>query len=350
MGQMGFFDLSRRYAGLDSKRDPLPLLNKLVPWEVFRPQLRAALLAHGARTQAPKSPAGCKPWDEVVVFKMLVLQALYNLSDEQAEYQVRDRLSFMRFLGLGLEDKVPDATTLWLYREALAKAGMVEQLFATFDAYLREHGYRATGGQIIDATIVTAPRQQMNSEEKATIAAGQTPKEWADKPAKLRQKDREARWTKKHGRSYFGYKNHIGTDRKHKFIRRYTVSDAACHDSQKLEEVLDSTNSSADIWADSAYRSEANEAMLKARGGRSRVHRRGARNHPLSERERAGNKTRSRVRARVEHIFGHQVTAMGGKLVRTIGLARAKAKIGMMNLAYNMSRLSSLHRMATSPP
>jgi transposase, IS5 family len=157
MVQMGFFDLSRRYDGLAAK-DPLLLLAALVPWETFRAKLNAAFIAHGLRTPAAerKSAAGRKPWDEVVIFKALVVQALYNLSDEQMEYQLRDRLSFMRFLGLGLEDRVPDATTLWLYREALAKAGMVEQLFADFDAYLRAQGYLAMGGQIIDASIVAA--------------------------------------------------------------------------------------------------------------------------------------------------------------------------------------------------
>jgi IS5 family transposase len=348
MGQMGFFDLSRRYQGLDDKRDPLPLLAKLVPWEDFRAPLKAALKAHGLRTPASarKSAAGRKPWDEVLVFKALVLQALYNLSDEQTEYQIRDRLSFMRFLGLGLEDRVPDATTLWLYREALAKAGMVERLFATFDSHLRAQGYRATGGQIVDASIVTAPRQRNTREENATIKAGETPQSWLEKPAKLHQKDMEARWTKKNGRSYFGYKNHISIDRTHKFVRLYTVTDAAQHDSHALEHLLDWNNSSAAVWADSAYRSAQADEMLEDYGMRNHLHRRAARAHPLSERQLAANTARSRVRARVEHVFGHQATAMGAKLVRTIGLARAQMKIGMMNLAYNINRLACLHRLA----
>src|SRR5437016_3871328 len=117
MGQLGFFDLSRRYEGLDVKDDPLVAIAAMVPWESLRPKLKASLITGGLRA----SDVARKPWDEVVIFKALVLQALYNLSDDQAEYQLRDRLSFMRFLGL--EDAVPDAKTLWLYREALAKAG-----------------------------------------------------------------------------------------------------------------------------------------------------------------------------------------------------------------------------------
>ena len=352
MGQLGFFDLSRRYEGLDKKRDPLATLAAVIPWETFRPTLLAALTSQDLRTPDAerRSRAGRKPWDEVTVFKALVVQALYNLSDEQTEYQLRDRLSFMRFLGLGIEDDVPDATTLWLYREALARAGAVEELFAAFDGHLRDHGFLAMGGQIIDATIVVAPRQRNSRDDNATIKQDLTPPDWDKHPAKRRQKDVDARWTKKHGRTYYGYKNHVGVDARHKLVRRYTVTDAARHDGGELDAVLDPCNTCSDVWADSAYRSAEIEAGLAERGYRSRIHRRAARNRPLSAREMRGNATRSRVRARVEHVFGHQATAMGGKLVRTIGIARARMKIGMQNLTYNMSRFVHLRGKAASPP
>lgn len=348
MGQLGFFDLSRRYEGLDKRDDPLAALAPLIPWETFRPRLRAAFAEQGPRTPPDerKSAAGRKPWNEVIIFKALVIQALYNLSDEQTEFQIRDRLSFMRFLGLGIEDRVPDATTLWLYREALVKAGAVEALFAEFDAHLHARGYLAMGGQIIDASIVAAPKQRNSRDDNAAIKAGAMPAGWAANPAKVRQKDRDARWTKKHGRSHYGYKNHLTIDRRHKLIRRYRVTDAARHDSQELDALLDASNTSSEVWADSAYRSAEIEARLADRGLRSRIHRRPARNRPLTSREQQGNTTRSRVRARVEHVFGHQAAAMGGKLLRTIGLARARMKIGMQNLAYNMSRLVHLDRAA----
>lgn len=349
MGQMGFFDLSRRYEGLDAKNDPLVALAGVVPFEAFRAKLKAALVKGGLRAADAerKSAAGRKPWDEVLIFKALVLQALYNLSDDQAEYQLRDRLSFMRFLGLGLEDAVPDAKTLWLYREALAQAGAVEELFDLFDGYLKEKGYLAMGGQIVDATIVAVPRQRNSRDENDAIKAGKTPEGWEKKPAKNRQKDKDARWTKKHGRSYFGYKNHVNIDRRHKVVRRWAVTDASVHDSQKLDGILDVSNTASDVWADSAYRSREIEAKLGERGLRSRIHRHAARGRPLTERQERANKTCSAVRARVEHVFGHQTTAMGGKLVRTIGLVRARMKIGMQNLVYNMSRFVTLERMAS---
>ena len=166
---MGFFDLSRRYEGLDRKQDLLVMLASVVPWKRLRPKLRAAVSKHGLRKAANerKGAAGREPWDEVIIFKATAVQALYSFFDEQTEYQLPGRLSFMRFLGLGLEDAVPGATTLWLYREALSKAGLVEQLFAEFDTCLREHGYLARGRQTL------MPR---SSRPPSNATAGKTTK------------------------------------------------------------------------------------------------------------------------------------------------------------------------------
>jgi len=346
MGQMGFYDLDQRLEAISAKGDPLELIKATVPWESFRAEIEAVTRP---KPQERKSPAGRKSYDAILMFKMLVLQTLHNLADEQLEYLIRDRLSFMRFLDLGLEDPVPDATTVWLFREALAKAGLVAKLFAQFNQHLEAKGYIARGGQIVDATIVSAPMQRNSRSENEAIKAGKTPEGWQEKPAKNAQKDKDARWTKKHERSFYGYKNHIGIDRMHKLIRRYAETDASVHDSQKLDDVLDKSNTGAAVWADSAYRSAEIEARLSAKGYKSRIHHRARRNRPLSQREQAGNTTRSRVRARVEHVFGHQHTSMGGTIVRTIGMVRARAKIGLMNLVYNISRLVQLERMAAAP-
>ena len=347
MGQMGFFDISDRYAGLDAKNDPLMKIDAVVAWEAFRIRLEATWRKP---PEERKSKAGCKPWDAVVMFKAIVLCALYNLSDDQLEYQLRDRLSFMRFLGLGLEDKVPDARTVWLYREQLARAGAIEGLFEEFDGYLEKQGYLAMGGQIIDASIVPVPRQRNSRDDNARIKQGATPEGWENQPARRSQKDTDARWTKKHGKSHYGYKNHVNVDRRHKLVRRYKVTDAAVHDSQAMEDILDPDNTASDVWADSAYWSAEIEATLEEKGLRSRIHRKGHRNRPLSEREKRGNRTRSTVRARVEHIFGAQSNDMGGTLVRSIGLVRATARIGLKNLAYNMRRLVQLDRLAAAAP
>jgi len=342
MAQMGFFDLSDRYVSLDAKRDPLVEINDVVPWEEFRPLLEQVWRKPESNR---KSNAGRKPLDAVLMFKTLVLSALYNLSDDQVEYQLRDRLSFMRFLGLGLGDRVPDAKTVWFYREALAQAGKVDELFKLFDGHLARQGYIARGGQILDASIVPVPRNHNTRDENAAIKGGEEPEDWKNKPAKRSQKDLDARWTKKH----YGYKNHVNVDRKHKLIRRYHVSDAALHDSQVVDALLMRGNTASGVWADSAYRSEEIEAKLRARGLISRIHRKGKRGKPLTEQAMKSNRTKSSVRVRVEHVFGAQANDMGGTLVRTIGLARAKAKIGMKNLVYNIRRLGQLHRLNPFP-
>jgi IS5 family transposase len=330
MMQTGLLDWHIRFRQLDAGGDPLPKLKKLVDWEHFRPELEAV------RDKERKSNAGRRPFDVVLMFKVLVLQSLYNLSDEKIEFQIRDRISFMRFLDLSLGDAVPDEKTIWLFREQLTEAGLIKRLFQEFDTFLQEKGFSARKGQIIDASIVEAPRQRNSREENRQIKEGQTPEDWSEQ--KKRQKDTDARWTKKNGQNHYGYKNHINVDVKHKLIRDYEVTDASVHDSQVFEDLLDEDNSSRDVWADSAYRSEEKLQQLKTRKYREHLQRKGCRHKKLTDRETQGNRTRSRIRSRVEHIFGVQAKRAGSLIVRVIGLVRVKAKVGLRNLAYNLDR------------
>lgn len=344
MKQAGFFDFSERQKKLLKNRNFLEQINVIVEWEAFRPILDKAL------KRSAREKGGRPAFDAVLMFKILTLQALYNLSDEQTEYQILDRLSFMKFLGFGLEDVVPDARTIWLFREDLIAAQAVEKLFYQFDAMLESRGFAASGGQIIDATFVEAPRQRNGRDDNKTIKEGKIPQGWSEK--KKAHKDTDARWTKKNSASFFGYKNHANVDRKHKIIRHYKVTDASVHDSQELDSILDPNNDSQATWADSAYRSQEQEARLKEKGCPSNIHERAYRNKPLTPEQEAANTERSRVRARVEHVFGHIQNTMNGCYVRTIGMARAEAKIGLENLAYNMSRFTFLTRppKATAAP
>lgn len=346
-GQAGFWDIDERYVRLSDAGDPLEKLNAVVPWDVFRKPLTKAL----KRSDGAKG--GRPPYDAVLMFKIMVLQALYSLSDDQAEFQIQDRLSFMRFLGLGLGDRVPDAKTIWLFREHLTQAGAVDNLFARFDKHLDKAGYLAMGGQIVDATIVAAPKQRNSDAEKADIKAGKVPEEWKGKPAKLRQKDRDARWTVKFSKAKaneegkikqrdiavpaFGYKNHASIDRRHGFIRGWTVTSASAWDGAQLRNVLNKNNTGSTVWADTAYRSKKNEAWLEKNGYFSDIHHKKPKGRPMSERIARANGRRSKIRAFVEHVFARQKGTM--KLfVRTIGITRARTKIGMANLAYNLTR------------
>ena len=332
MSQPGFFDLDNRYESISKLGDPLEVLGRAIPWEAFRPVLSKAL------HKFKKSNAGCKSYDSVFMFKILVLQSLNNLSDDKTEFMIKDRLSFMRFLGLDFEDKVPDAKTLWLFRDTLTNKNAIDKLFRRFNRYLDRAGLFARQGQLIDASIVPAPVQRNTREENTNIKQGEVPEEWQKQPHKLEQKDTDARWVKKNGRSHYGYKNHVNADRKHKLIRTYVVTDASVHDSQAFDRLPDSSNTGKQVFADSAYRSKAINSTLKEQGLKNEIHYKGSRGMPLTEAKQRVNHKRSKVRATVEHIFGFQQNSLGGKFIRTIGILRARTKIGLMNLAYNMKR------------
>ena len=359
--QAGFWDYEEHLARLTKGGDPLVTLAEVVDFEPFHYRLEKAL----KRSDGAKG--GRPPYDPVMMFKVLVLQALYNLSDDQAEFQIRDRLSFLRFLGLTPNVPSPDAKTIWLFREHLVQARAIEKLFALFDTRLKASGYLAQGGQIIDATVIAAPRQHLTDEEKALIKEGKAADEiWPDEPAKASQKDIDARWTMKRGslkRSesgearaavpaqimvpMFGYKNHAGIDRTFGFIRKWAVTHAARHDSGAFEDVLDTGNIARSVWADTAYRSAKSEAAIRRARLKSMIHFRKPKGKPMDRRHQRANAARSKVRSAVEHVFATQKSRMA-LFVRTIGIERARMKIGMANLAYNFKRLV-WHEGRTAP-
>ena len=350
-GQAGFFDVDERLKELSAKGDDLERLNAIVDFEAFRADLARAV------PRSDGSKGGRPPFDHVLMWKVLILQASHSLSDERTEFLIKDRLSFMRFLGLGLSDTVPDANTIWTFREALTRAMIgdapaITVLFRAYEAALTKAGFLAMGGQIIDATIVSAPKQRNTDGEKADIRAGRIPEGWKDKPAKLAQKDRDARWTVKFSKAKpsddgspridiavpsFGYKNHVGIDRCHGLIRTWTATHAARHDGAQLPNLISKANTASTVWADTAYRSKANEQHLAEAGLRSQIHRRKPAGKPMAKNVARANNGRSKVRAAVEHVFARQKGPMG-LVVRTIGLARATVKIGLANIAYNMRR------------
>ena len=339
MSQAGFFDFEDRLDQLNAHGNPLATLEEAIAFEAFGPTLEQI------RDKPRKSNAGRPPYDAVLMFKMLILQSLYGLADGQLEYQVRDRISFMAFLGLRPGDDVPDEKTVWLFREQLTERGLIGKLFAQFDADLTEAGVAASKGSIVDASIVAAPRQRNTRDDNAQIKRGRRPASFDENPCKGRQKDTDARWTQKHGENHFGYKNHINADVKHKLIRKYTVTDAAVHDSQVIDDLLDENNTNKDVRGDSAYRSVAITKKLEDQGYRDRIHRKGVRGKPLNDRAKRSNIAKSRLRARVEHVFGRQAQFachLGRSLLRCIGIRRAHATIGLRNLVYNFDRYARL--------
>jgi IS5 family transposase len=338
MKQMNFFDEDNRLKRLSEMGDPLEKVTKAVNWELFRPILNKVF-------QKEKSGMGGRPaWDFVLMFKILLLQAWYAISDDKAEYMINDRLSFQRFLGLTLGDKVPDAKTIWLFRETLRKSGADKELFAFFGVLLTEQGVITREGSLIDATFVDVPRQRNSREENAKIKEGEIPEDW-EKPentAKKRQKDTDARWTKKNDEKHYGYKDHVKVDRDSKIIVDFTVTDAAEHDSQEFVNLVDEKDK--EIHADSAYTGEKihEEIHEKNPEVNLEINEKGYRGNPLTEEQKASNREKSKTRARVEHVFGYMTNSMGGIFIRCIGINRAKCAITLKNLAYNLSRYAYL--------
>jgi IS5 family transposase len=333
----GFFDVELRVQWLLAKGNPLSRLEAVIDWESFRPLLEAVLdkPAHG--------PGGPRPNDPLKLFKALLVQRFYNLSDAQTEYQINDRLSFQQFIGWTLADKVADANTLWDFRKALVTAGAFEKLFALFDEQLRTRGLLAQPGKLVDASFVDVPRQRNTREENATIKSGGAPAKWADQPAKQRQKDVNARWTKKNDEVHYGYKNHVKVDAQSKLIEKYAVTDASVHDSQMLAPLVAPTDGA--VYADSAYRSAATEQLLAQQQVASQIHERAYRNRPLTDTQKETNRQKSKIRVRIEHVFGYMSQSMKGFYLRYIGQRRTAAALGFINLIYNLARYEQIVRL-----
>lgn len=328
----GFFDQDIRLSKLTQLGDPLERLKQGIDFELFRKILEDNLV------KTTRGPGGRPSYDYVLMFKILILQRYYNLSDDQIEYQINDRMSFMRFLDLTLSDDVPDSKTVWLFKEHLIKLELIKPLFVLFLTELENLGLVINEGKIVDASFIEVPRQRNSKEENEQIKAGETPAKFKENPHKLAQKDLDAQWTKKNNETFYGYKNHVKADSKSKIITEYTVTDASVHDSQALKDLLDDKDRHQDLYADAAYVGEGQEKLIASFQMTNKVCDRAYRNTPLTEGQKTNNTEKSRTRSRVEHIFGFMEMSMNGMYLSIIGQKRIQAAIGLMNLTYNMCR------------
>jgi len=339
-GNRGLFDEQETHQRLSSIGNPLEMISKVIEFEMFRDILEAELL-----NTNKKNNAGAKPFDVVMMFKILILQRYYGLGDTQIEYQILDRLCFKKFLGLESGDKVPDEKTVWAFREKLTNNGLVGDIFSQFTKHLESKGFIINEGKMVDASFTLAPRQRNTREENKRIKEDNGDELWNNKPNKKRHKDIDARWTKKNGETFFGYKNHAKVDAKSKFIDNYEVTDASVHDSQPLDDLLTEDDSGQDFFADSAYTGEEQEKVINKYEKNNKVHEKGYRNKPLTDEQKANNKEKSKTRARVEHVFGFMEQSMNGLIVRSVGIKRAAGIIGLINLTYNLFRYEQAIRL-----
>ena len=331
-----FHDFSKNLQKISEIGDSLERLNDVIDWSIFRKKLK--------KIRKNNTGVGGRPaFDEIVMLKALILQQLYELSDDQVEFQIRDRLTFKRFLGIQSFTEIPDSKTIWVFREKLTEHNLARKLFDLFLKILEGKGFTAKKGQIIDATIVSAPRQRNSREENQQIKDGKVPDDWNKNPNKLAQKDTDARWFKKNAENFFGYKNHVIADVKNKLIRDYSVSPASVHDSQPAPALLSKITKGEKIYGDSAYHSAEISDVIHRRKLIPKICSKGKRGTPLTPGQMGKNRKISKFRARIEHVFG-RMTQMGNLCVRTIRIKRATTCVGLQNLVYNMDRFAYLTR------
>jgi IS5 family transposase len=336
MEQMSFFGGAEALAALSQRGDPLQRLAETVEFESFRGELERALY------KPAKGPGGAPRWDAVLMFKLLVLQRLYNLSDEQTEYQAGDRLSFRRFLGLSLCDAVPDSRTVWLFRETLVEAGTLERLFNAYRDQLLAAGLITREGSLVDASFVTVPKQRNTREENEQLKQGEVPPNWT--PEQRAHKDRDARWTRKGPDTFFGYKNHVKVDRASKLIVGFKVTAASANDGGQLPDLVGPEDHV--VHADCAYNRELVREHLRAHGVRACLQAKGTRHVRLTDEQRRTNRWHARTRVRVEHVFALIKNCIHGDHLRYIGQKRIAAAVALTNLLHNVLRVAQLRALA----
>lgn len=336
----GWFDEDLRRNDLGKHQDPLQRLNSVVDWEIFRSNLENEF------DKPAKGPGGRPAFDLVFMFKVLIVQRTYHLSDENTEFWIKDRLSVQNFLGIALADKAPDEKTIWHFRNELTNTGLIEKLFEKFTAHLKNKGLIMNEGSIIDASFVEVPKQRNNRDENKDLKNNKVPDEWQKPENKhmLAQKDTDARWTKKNNETYYGYKDHVKIDAKSKLITKYTVTSASVHDSDEFPGLLDKNDTKKPMYADSAYASEDTDNLLATKKIENQIHERAYRNKPLTQAQQKSNKKKSKVRVRIEHVFGFIENSLGGAYIKPIGFKRSAGIIGLMNLTYNLFRFEQLQR------
>jgi len=335
--QISFFDESSRNEKLTKLGDVLEQINAIVKWDIFVPILDNAI------PREDSGKGGRPPFNNLLMFKILLIKRLYNLSFDQTEYQINDRISFMRFLGFGLYDRVPDAKTIWLYEDLLSKNEAGKALFGTFFASLATKGYVTKAGSIVDASFIEAPKRKNTKEQREQLKKGEIPEEWndPDHPQKLMQRDTDAAWTKKGNENYFGYKDSVKVDLDSKLIMDYRVTSASANDAKAAEGIFDETDNVA--YGDAAYPSLELPVNVE-----NMISEKANRNHPLTDEQRESNHKKAKLRCRVEHVFAGMVQMVGGTTVRCKNLTRATFNISLMNLLYNIRRVVTLNRLRTA--
>lgn len=349
-GNISLFDSEETMDKFNSLGNPLEKLSRVVDFEMFREDLETGLY------KEKFTNVGAQPYDYVLMFKILVLQRMYHLSDEQTEYQIRDRLSFRDFLGLASGDTVHDARTVWGFRNELTNKGLFEKLFDRFYKFLEDNHMILNEGLMIDGSFVEVPRQHNSREESKLIKADEGDKLWNEeagdteedkkrKANKKRHKDIDVRWVKKGGNSYYGYKCHAKVNSKSKLIKKCVATKASDHDSKPTRALVDKSDQGQELYADSAYIGKGVKRVMQKYNLKDRVIKRNVRGKKISKWQETINKKNAKVRARVEHVFGIMEGCLHGMSIQAVGFLRNEAYIIFSGLVYNLIRYEQIKRL-----
>jgi transposase, IS5 family len=273
------------------------------------------------RVAATYSEGGRPACRVSVLLRVMILQHLYGLSDPQAEEQLKDRLSFQKFVQLGADEAVPDETTICRFRQRLIQCSLHEQLLELLNGQLEARGYIVRQTTLVDATLIESSRKRPDAQVAREGKAA----------------DADASYSYKKSRSYYGYKAHVSSDGEHQLIRAAVISTGKVQEAHCFERVAP-TDTQA-LYADKAYDTKAIRAWLQAHGIQSQIAKKGAHHIKLTEQDRLDNRRKSRVRGGIERIFAHWKQWQGYRRVRYLGLARNQLELTLKAVAYNLKRL-----------
>lgn len=303
-------------------------IGKMVDWEAL-----VEVVAGLDRTRGGKG--GRPPISFKVKLKMLFLQYTFNLSDEELEDQLIDRLSFQQFVGLGYDEEIPDFTTFWHFKEGLVRNALMDQVFESILGQIESRGLILRRGTIVDATIMPSGNRPLSNQKREKLES---------EPS--RQIDTDARSTAKGGRKHFGYKGHIGIDAGSKVIRKRTFTPAQVNDIREMHNLLSGDEQS--VWGDKNYRKRTDKIAARSMGIYYGVLDQRARGKQLSKRQLKRNKQKSRVRAAVEHPFAFMKGKLKAGVLRARNKARNSLRFDMWCIVYNVLRASFLIKSKTA--
>jgi len=315
--QSTFFDMAVAQRG--ASNHVLETINRVVNFTEAEEQV-AATYGHGGR---PACRVG-------VLLRVMILQHLYGLSDPQAEEQLRDRLSFQRFVQLDAHETVPDETTICRFRQRLIECGLHEKLLGLLNAQLEAGGYIVKQTTLVDATLVESSRKRPDVK---LAAEGQAP-------------DADASYTRNYHQSFYGYKAHISSDAKHNLIRAAVATTANAQEAHVFERIA--PIDTKEIYGDKAYDTKANKAWMRKHHIKNGILKKGARHIKLTKCDRRNNRRKGRVRHHIERIFAHLKTWQFYRKVRYLGLANNQLELTLKAVAYNLKRLAGIAQTGTT--